>query len=68
MSVRVLRLMEYTYEDAEQMVDDMNHWKVQGTFSPRIGMTIKSTTLSPMLLEGTELQMNATPPEAWDRP
>lgn len=43
--VRVLRLIEYVYPDARAMVEDRARWAVQGVYSPRAGMTIRSTVL-----------------------
>jgi hypothetical protein len=45
--IRVLRVMEYWYDTAWAMEDDMSHWKVQGTLQPRQSTTIKSITFSP---------------------
>jgi hypothetical protein len=45
MAVRVLRLMEYVYEDIESALDDMGRWQVQGTFKPNKRMRISSTIL-----------------------
>lgn len=45
MAVRVLRLMEYTYDDLERAHEDMARWQVQGTFRPRPDVTIRSTVL-----------------------
>ncbi len=51
MTVRVLRFMEYTYPDAESAFDDMEHWAVHGARSFRSGCVIKSTTLSPSIID-----------------
>lgn len=45
MAVRVLRLMEYTYDSLESAHRDMGQWKVQGTWSPSARVTIRSTTI-----------------------
>lgn len=44
MKIRVLRLMEYTYESVEVMEKDMARWQVQGT-EVHGSIKIKSTTL-----------------------
>jgi len=45
-SVRVLRLMEYTYPDLEAAHEDMSHWQVQNVHrSFRNGFTIRSTVI-----------------------
>jgi len=43
--VRVLRLIEYVYPDARAMAEDRARWAVQGVYSPRAGMTLRSTVL-----------------------
>lgn len=43
--VRVLRLIEYVYPDTRAMVEDRARWAVQGVYSPRTGLTIRSTVL-----------------------
>lgn len=53
-SIRVLRLMEYIYPDAETAMRDMERWQVQGTYSPRSGFTIRSTTLPMEMLDTLE--------------
>lgn len=45
MTVRVLRLMEYVYADAETAVADRARWQIQGTYTPSTKITIHSTTL-----------------------
>jgi hypothetical protein len=45
MAVRVLRLMEYVYEDLEAAHRDMEHWQVQGTYHPGGMRRISSTVL-----------------------
>jgi hypothetical protein len=42
--VRVLRLMEYIYPDAESATRDMARWQVQGTYRAGSRVTIRSTT------------------------
>lgn len=53
MTIRVLRLMEYTYPDVEAMDQDMGRWYIQGKRSMGIGRTIsiKSTVLPLEVLE-----------------
>lgn len=54
MTVRVLRLMEYVYADAETAIADQARWAVQGAMIPNTRMTIRSTVL-PMEFETIEL-------------
>lgn len=49
--VRILRILEYTYESAEAMVEDMIHWQVQTIYAPSVKVVIKSTTLTPEILQ-----------------
>lgn len=54
MTVRVVRIMEYTYKTPEQAIEDMARWQVQGTYYPRgLGnpTTITSAVLPMTLLE-----------------
>lgn len=53
MTVRVLRLLEYIYKDAEAAVADQVRWTVQGTYMPNTRVTIRSVAL-PMIFEETE--------------
>jgi hypothetical protein len=50
-AVRVLRLLEYVYDDFERMQTDMENWSVPawGTFKPgkHSGMTIYCAMLPP---------------------
>lgn len=48
--IRVLRLMEYVYDDAERMVEDMSRWSV-GSQEHYSRMSVRSTTLPPEILE-----------------
>lgn len=47
--VRVLRVLEYVYVDAEAMVADMGHWQIQ-TMRRMGGTTIRSTVMPPEVL------------------
>lgn len=47
--IRVLRLLEYLYENVETMDRDMRRWDVQGAFTGD-RMIIRSTTLPPTTL------------------
>jgi hypothetical protein len=51
MKVRVLRIMEYTYDSPQAMEWDMSHWKVQGIWEPNLHTRIESTTLRPKFEE-----------------
>jgi hypothetical protein len=54
--VRILRLLEYVYEDAEMAETDMTRWQMPAIGTKRIGyMSIKSTILADLNFEGTEL-------------
>lgn len=49
-TLRVLRVIEYVYPDAEAMIRDMANWGVQGL--AKFGKTwVRSTTLSPEVQE-----------------
>ena len=55
--IRVLRLIEYTYDNVERMVEDMQRWTIQGNFpdGPSGGMSFVSTALPPEIFtEPTE--------------
>jgi len=43
--IRVLRIMEYTYDSIDVALSDMARWHVQGAHKPNTHTTIKSTTL-----------------------
>jgi hypothetical protein len=46
--IRVLRLIEYTYETPERMADDLQRWTRSGRYGgPLGGMTFRSTNLDP---------------------
>lgn len=53
MAIRVLRVLEYTYENEQVMIEDMQRWGVQGTHvvpgrgESRARMIIKSAVVSP---------------------
>lgn len=49
MTIRVLRLIEYTYATSETMIDDMERWQVQRA-KKLSDMTIRSATLPPEIL------------------
>lgn len=51
--IRILRIIEYIYEDADLMINDMSHWKVgaNATFEPSRGKTIRSAVLPAELYE-----------------
>lgn len=42
--IRVLRLLQYTYDDAEAAALDMRNWTISKSV-PGIGMVMKSATL-----------------------
>jgi hypothetical protein len=44
--VRVLRVIEYDYVNAQGMLEDRKHWHVQGVYSPHSGLTIHSAVVS----------------------
>ncbi len=49
--------MEYTYDNVERMVEDMQRWTIQGNFpnGPLGGMSFTSTALPPEIFtEPTE--------------
>ena len=52
--LRVLRVIEYTYETAERMVEDRNNWFVKESAGPFNGMTIKSSVMVPEIVEVEE--------------
>lgn len=45
--IRVLRVLEYTYDTAEHMIADRARWQVQDVFNPNNSTTIKSTVMIP---------------------
>jgi hypothetical protein len=51
MTVRVLRILEYTYETAEHAIRDRQHWAVQDILAPTHAMTIRSCVMSPSFSE-----------------
>lgn len=51
--IRVLRVLEYVYDDSETMIKDMERWQVQGV-ERHNGATIRSVTLSPEILDDAE--------------
>ncbi len=53
--IRVMRIIEYTYADAETMAKDMMNWTLQGpTHHSHNKMSFKSTTLTPDFIEDTQ--------------
>jgi len=76
--IRVLRLLEYIYADAETMVEDMAHWQVglNSAYRPSRKMKITSCVLPPAIvavLETTEPDKEEDDPEdvplvIWQRP
>ncbi len=48
---RVIRVLEYTYDTAERMVEDRQAWFVQGFRHQLGGMTINSAVMVPELIE-----------------
>ena len=48
---RVIRVLEYTYDSAERMVEDRQAWFIQGYNGRLGGMTINSTVMIPELVE-----------------
>jgi hypothetical protein len=52
--IRVLRLLEYTYDSVEVMERDMANWKVQGVERPNTKTTIKSVVLPLEVLDVEE--------------
>jgi len=59
--VRVTRMIEYTYETADEAVQDMERWKVppNGTIVFNGRTRIRSATIGPVFGESTEM---AAPP------
>ncbi len=60
MTIRVVRLMEYHYADAERMAADMAGWTLQGPPGANYSkarMSFRSAVLTPEFLEG---QMDGT--------
>lgn len=51
--IRVLRLLEYVYDNSEAMIKDMERWQVQGV-ETHGHITIRSVTLSPEILDDAE--------------
>lgn len=49
--VRILRIMTYTYDSTESMLQDRRNWHVQNTFAPYGGLLIRSAVLDPEILE-----------------
>lgn len=53
--IRVLRILEYTYPDAEVAISDMGRWGIganQTFTSGGRGTTVRSATMLPESLEG----------------
>jgi hypothetical protein len=58
---RILRLLEYVYEDAKTAEADMARWQMPAIGTKRIGfMSIKSTILTDLNFEGPELDNTTT--------
>jgi hypothetical protein len=56
---RVIRVLEYTYDTAERMVEDRKHWFVKDITGPQIGgMSIKSSVMVPEIIEDEPLPDN----------
>jgi hypothetical protein len=53
MSIRVLRLLEYTYDSVESMQRDMQQWKIQGGLKTGPRVSIRSVTLPLEVLADT---------------
>lgn len=51
MTVRVLRLIEYTYDSAEKAIEDQGRWTLNRDFGP---VRIRSAVLLPEFEPGTE--------------
>jgi len=58
-AVRVTRILEYTYESAEEALTDMDRWSVppNGTISYNARMRVRSATIGPVFGESTELSV-----------
>jgi len=56
MKIRVLRVLEYLYDDVERMTEDMERWAVPQTGVKQVsGMAIRSATFpASLLLETTD--------------
>ena len=54
--IRVLRVIEYTYPDAQTMTTDMARWTLNTPRTPnwKIGMTMKSMSFVPEFVADTE--------------
>lgn len=56
--VRVLRILEYTYSNAEHMITDMSHWQIGPHATKHVGntgsLTIKSATMLPETQENPD--------------
>lgn len=62
MPLRVLRILEYIYEDAEQMARDMSHWGIGANGVRNTGyVTIRSAT---MPFEWMKEEVADVPPDA----
>jgi hypothetical protein len=49
--VKVLRILEYIYDDAETAMNDQSHWQVQGIYKPNSRMIIRSSVIPIRFLE-----------------
>jgi len=45
---RVLRLLEYTYDTAERMADDMSRWTIPANGSHRAGQLVIRSAVLPL--------------------
>lgn len=58
--IRVLRVLEYTYESVEAMTEDMGRWQIGANAVrswPQMarGRSIKSATMLPEMIEDSEV-------------
>jgi len=53
MTVRILRLMEYTYNTPERMEQDMEHWHIpaNGVYARAPGIKIKSCIITDLVFQ-----------------
>lgn len=58
-TVRVTRVLEYTYESAEEALQDMDRWSVpaQGSISYNARMRVRSAVIGPVFGDSTELSV-----------
>lgn len=67
--IRVLRLLEYVYDDVERCERDMANWHVQGSWRPNAWSTIRSVTLPFEVLDEGDprAKVDPAPPTDDDR-